>query len=313
MKLRLVSTVLFVGLALIACSSSSSTSSPAGTGPGQTAPATQTIGSAGGTVTASGVTLTIPAGALSSDTAISITPNAAAIPNGYAGLSSLFEFQPTGTKFATPATIAFTLASAGTNPTVYWSNDTGTYDALDTSVTGTSASASIQHFSTGFAASRTTIDKLDAGKITDDGGTTTTDAGAAVGSFNVTVDGVATSFANNAKVTLGVSTTTIQGDDDPSATHWTIQIILTNTPQQSCVLNGVPMVNYTHYTSGTIDKVYGSKFTGGSCTLMVSSYPANPGDLVTGTILTGALGKGNAPVSDPATHALSSGSFNLTL
>ncbi len=310
MKLRLVSTLLVVSVALIACSSSSSsTSSPGGTNPGQTAPTTQTIGTAGGTVSAAGVVLTIPAGALSSDTAISITPNAAAIPQGYTGLSPLYEFAPSGTKFATPATIEFTTTSAGTNPTVYWSNDTGTYDALDTTVDATGVSAAVQHFSTGFAANRLATDiALDSG--TD--ASVSVDAGPSAGSINITIDGVATVFSSASKVTLGSGTTTIQGDDDPSTTHWTIQIVMTGVPQEQCLANGNPYINYTHYTSGSVDKLYTSKTSGGNCLLLLSKNPTNPGDHATGTV-TGAVGKSNAPVSDPATHTFTAGTFDLTL
>jgi hypothetical protein len=311
MKLRLISTVLFVGVALIACSSSSSsTSSPGGTDPGQTAPTTQTIGAAGGTVTATGVVLTIPAGALSGDTAISITPNAAAIPDGYAGLSPLYEFLPTGTKFARPATIAFTTSSAGTNPTVYWSNDTGTYDALDTTVTGNGVSAPIQHFSTGFAANQLNKDVVDAS--TSDAGSGPIDAGPPVGSFNVTVDGVATSFASNAKVTVGSGMTTISGDDDPSTTHWTLQIVANGQLNEACMANGFPYMNYTHFTSGSMDKLYVTKVTGGVCAITMSSNPVSAGDQATGGF-TGTVGKNNAPVSDPLTHVFTASTFNLTL
>jgi ZU5 domain len=310
MKVRFVSAVLVVGVALIACSSSSSTSSPGGTGPGQTTPTTQTIGSAGGTVSAAGVVLTIPAGALSSDTPISITANAAAIPAGYTGLSPLFAFGPDGTKFASPATIAFTTSSPGTNPTVYWSNDTGGYDALATTLIANGVSAQVQHFSTGFAANKF-LDVVDAGKISD-AGEPITDAGPSAGTINMTVDGVATAFSSNSKVTLGTGTTTIQADDDPSTTHWTIQIVMTGIPQESCQLNGNPYITYTHYTGGGLDKLYQSK-SGGNCLLTLSSNPANPGDHATGTVISGSVGKSNAPVGDPATHAFGSGSFDLTL
>jgi len=194
---------------------------------------------------------------------------------------------------------------------VYWSNDTGTYDALATTVTGTGVSAPIQHFSTGFAANRLNTDVVDAG--TSDAGSGPIDAGPpAVGSFNVTVDGVATSFASNAKVTLGSGTTTITGDDDPSTTHWTITLVTNGQPNEACVANGDPYLNYFHYTSGTQDKIYVTKITGGVCTITMSSNPVNPGDLATGGF-SSTVGKNNAPVGDPATHVLSAATFNLTL
>jgi ZU5 domain len=134
------------------------------------ATATQTIGAAGGVVAAPGIDLTIPAGALASDTTISITPNAGPVPTGYTALSRLYAFGPDGTVFLKPVTVNFALASSGPNPTVYWSNATGGYDPLATTVTAGAATASVTHFSTGFVA---------VGPATDDGGadaTTTPDA-----------------------------------------------------------------------------------------------------------------------------------------
>src|SRR5262245_5732004 len=115
MKARRVVAVVLLGLGVFACSSSSDRPPPAGTDtPGVTppapsgttpaaspgpapAPVTQTIGTGGGSLNATGIVLTIPAGALPSDTAISITPSDGAIPAGYTGLSPLYTFSPDGT------------------------------------------------------------------------------------------------------------------------------------------------------------------------------------------------------------------------
>lgn len=317
MKTRFVSVVVVVGVALVACSSSSSTSSsPAattsGTDAGRTTPASQTIGAAGGTVTAAGVTLTIPAGALPGNTTISITPDASPIPAQYTGLSPLFAFGPDGTKFATPATISFNTSSAGTRPTVYWSNDSGGYDALATTVASGSVSASVLHFSTGFAANRLPDEILDAGVSSDSGVVANPDGGAPISGISVMIDGVVTTFATNQKVTVGTATT-IQADDNATTTHWTFQIAMTSAPSQTCPLNGNPTINYSHYTAGSLDQLYTTKEASvGNCVLTNTNNPVNPGDKSTGTF-SGQLGKNEGASGDAATHTLASGTFDLTL
>src|SRR5882724_2188023 len=69
-------------------------------------PVTKTIGTAGGTIiSADGrAELNIPAGALSSDLAISIQPITNECPNG---IGIAYDFLPNGTKFLIPATFTF--------------------------------------------------------------------------------------------------------------------------------------------------------------------------------------------------------------
>jgi len=315
---------VLVGLVAIACSSTSSTSPPGGPDVAQT-PTTQTVGAAGGSVSAAGVVLTIPEGALAGDTPITVTPNAAPIPTGYTGLSPLYAFAPDGTVFQKPVTIAFTLSSAGTAPTVYWSNSAGGYDELPSTSTGTTVSTSIAHFSRGFVAEKRTHGD-DAG--TDSGPTDSgppdsgpADSGPSDGAapdggasaITVTIDGVVTTFSANASVTLGASTTTIKADDNATSTHWTLQIVMTSAPQQACQLNGNPYFTYTHYTSGALDQLYGSKGVMGACILTLTSNPTTTGDHAKGTILSATGGRINAPTADPATHAFTNGTFDLTL
>ena len=75
------------------------------------------VGPSGGTIGAQGVVLTIPAGALPSDTTISITEDADPVPSGYTALSSLYSFGPDGTVFLKPVTVSFPLTSARSSPT----------------------------------------------------------------------------------------------------------------------------------------------------------------------------------------------------
>ena len=63
------------------------------------------IGASGGVVGADGVTVSIPAGALTADVSITIQLSAAPGPDGT--VSQVFEIGPTGTQFAEPITIAF--------------------------------------------------------------------------------------------------------------------------------------------------------------------------------------------------------------
>jgi hypothetical protein len=303
----------------VACSSSSSGGSTSGTSTsggstssGGTDPAppavTQTIGVAGGTVRAQGVVLDIPPGALASDTPISITPSANPIPPGYSALSQLFAFSPDGTAFQKPATATFTLSSATASPAIYWSNAAGGYDALATTASdGTHASASILHFSQGFAADATPIGTPpDAGS--DSGGS---DGGAPAG-ITATVDGVTTTFAANAFSALGTGTTIVRADDNTSSTHWSVVLFLTGTAQEACQPNGNPYITYTHYTNGTADAVYSTKTASGVCDVALSNNPKNIGDYAVGTF-TGTVGVVNAPASMPQTHVFGNATFNAKL
>jgi hypothetical protein len=93
---------------------------------------TTSIGQAGGTLGAMGVTVTIPAGALSSELPITIELSAQPGPTGT--ISRVFDIGPTGTIFAKPITIAFDYALsqlAGLPPSDF---------AVETSTAGSSAS-----------------------------------------------------------------------------------------------------------------------------------------------------------------------------
>jgi hypothetical protein len=116
---------------------------------------TQTVGAAGGTVSAPGVVLTIPAGALAGDTEISITTSGSA-PPGYGGLSPVYAFAPGGTVLLQAATVDFTIAAANPGATVFLSNASnasnagGGYDPLSTTTVADSVSASITRLGDAF-------------------------------------------------------------------------------------------------------------------------------------------------------------------
>jgi hypothetical protein len=156
---RLGALLALSSIALVSCSSSSGGEGPgaveagsiADTGaPDNTAQATvsQVVGASGGSVATTGLTLTIPQGALADSTTITVQ-NEGAVPQGYVGLSSLFQFGPDGTVFAQPVTVSFPI-SGGTNPAVFWSNAQGGFDEVPTTATSTAATAQVTHFSQGF-------------------------------------------------------------------------------------------------------------------------------------------------------------------
>ncbi len=76
-----------------------------------------TVGAAGGTVSGpDGVTVTVPAGALGSDIALSVSADATgapALPAGAAQLGSIYQFTPHGTSFDLPATASIPFDPAG--------------------------------------------------------------------------------------------------------------------------------------------------------------------------------------------------------
>ncbi len=108
------------------------------------------IGPQGGTVRATGITLTIPPGAVGSTTTIGITEDPSGPPSSYVALSPLFRFTPDGLTFATPATATFVTSSSAPTGSVFWSDATGGYGPLSTAWNGSTAMAQIQHFSSGF-------------------------------------------------------------------------------------------------------------------------------------------------------------------
>lgn len=113
-----------------------------------------TIGPSGGTFDdGSGVKVTVPARALSINVQISATRTNAPATSGYGALSNLYDFQPAGLTFSQPVTVTLPLPSGvPANVTIYWSQkgNSSAYDDVNGVVTGSSISAQVTHFSTGF-------------------------------------------------------------------------------------------------------------------------------------------------------------------
>jgi hypothetical protein len=182
---------LLAGVSLTACSSTNANDTPK-TGDGSsdasvmgldagssdaTQPAvTQTVGAAGGTVQTPGAVLTIPAGALSSNVVISVTPDAASVPPEFTAFSPVYRFEPSGTTFLTPVTITLTLTTPAANATVFELNAAGGYDGLVTTTNDTTASAATLRLGDFFAGAPNAVSdggagSDDAGPVADSGAT----------------------------------------------------------------------------------------------------------------------------------------------
>ncbi len=122
-----------------------------GTRGGTVPPTATTIGPDGGTLRAAGVTLEIPAGALSRETELVVRESGGvSLPAGVEARSRVFSFEPDGITFAIPIEVAF---EGVTDPSteVFWSNASGGFDRLPTVIEGGAARAQVTHFSHGFA------------------------------------------------------------------------------------------------------------------------------------------------------------------
>ena len=110
----------------------------------------QVVGTSGGSVTQAGVTLSIPTSALSASTAITVATTTA--PSGYTLASAAYQFGPSGTIFTQPVAVTIPLTSATPGVHLFWSNASGGFDDVGGTVTGSSITANVTHFSIGFCA-----------------------------------------------------------------------------------------------------------------------------------------------------------------
>ncbi len=144
---RFTGTFLAAGCIALACGGSSSDPPPVGSG--------TVIGPGGGTVTAGGVTVVVPAGAVSRDVTIGVTDDELAAA-GYVVQGKVYRFSPSGLRFAIPITVTM----PGSAPAVVFWTDEGTEDRFTARATrygSAGATASITHFSSGFAGSQSLI------------------------------------------------------------------------------------------------------------------------------------------------------------
>lgn len=158
---------------------------------------TKSIGASGGSIGLGNLVLSIPPGALATDKTIVVTATNAAAPAGFTLYSPIYKFEPEGLTFDKPVTVAITFTAGAVDPSLFWSQMSGSgYDDLKGVVSGSTMSGSVSHFSTGFVGRLTPVSDAgtdaspsDAGTdsaIPDDGSTGTdaaadasaTDAGA---------------------------------------------------------------------------------------------------------------------------------------
>jgi hypothetical protein len=110
----------------------------------------QIVGMSGAVVMRDGVTLDIPADALTTDVAITVTTTSA--PAGYTLASEVFQFGPDGTTFSKPVAVTIPLTAATPGAHLFWSNPSGGFDDIGGTVNGLSVTAQVTHFSKGFCA-----------------------------------------------------------------------------------------------------------------------------------------------------------------
>ena len=147
---------VLVVVAVGACSSSSGDSSTPTGGPKGTGKTTSVvIGASGGSlVHPEGLTLTVPAGALTADATITATTSTDGPPGSFASWSSpVFRLTPADLTFAAPATVAIAYTGAPTNPALYWATGAGaSFTALPAIPGSSTVSAPIASLGSGFVA-----------------------------------------------------------------------------------------------------------------------------------------------------------------
>ncbi|WP_394846319.1 hypothetical protein LZC95_02500 [Pendulispora brunnea] len=125
------------------------------------------VGANGGTVSAAGITLRVPPGAVDHDVAVSITRLADPAPAGFVARSPLYRFEPAGLQFRVPAEVEFALDGAAGDAGVFWSDTGDSFSARPSTVEGATVRATVEHFSVGFAGTRRTA--ADSGTPSDAG------------------------------------------------------------------------------------------------------------------------------------------------
>ncbi|MBX3224913.1 MAG: hypothetical protein KF795_30635 [Labilithrix sp.] len=157
---KLVSIAL-LALPILACTTETvqKNAPPPGDGngetPGGSATATSTISAAeGGTIEADGLTLEIPAGALSEDTEITITKTETQAPEKHASVTPIYTIEPAGLKLAKAAKVIYTKIPADTPmPVIGWgTKEEGVFEGLATKVEDGIVRASVKTLASTFAA-----------------------------------------------------------------------------------------------------------------------------------------------------------------
>jgi hypothetical protein len=114
-----------------------------------------TVGSAGGTIDADGLSLRIPANALSSPQTISVTPLSAPAPEAATAYSPVYRFEPEGLIFQTPIIVEMKFVGDAADATMFWTvlKET-TFEEIGGAAESGTLRASVTHFSHGFVGQR---------------------------------------------------------------------------------------------------------------------------------------------------------------
>lgn len=122
---------------------------------GSGASKTKKIDSAGGTLQLGDAVLTVPAGALTKSTTITVTESKTPTPTGYTAYSPLYVFEPDGTMFQKPVTVELPYKGEQKLATLFWSRpktDGTGWERLGGVPDGDKVHAEVMHFSSGFIA-----------------------------------------------------------------------------------------------------------------------------------------------------------------
>jgi hypothetical protein len=225
-------------------------------------------------------------------------------------------------------------ASEATDSGAGAANDSGSTAAVDATVEDATTPADAAGPASDATTAEDTGAPADAGSASDAGivdaaapfEAATDDAG--VIGIVVTIDGVPTTFAANTGIVVSPAdastrTATLQGDDNPSSTHWTLQMALESFQGQSCAAatqTGYPAITYTHYTSGAVDETFSTETAysgpngGLTCSIQLPlGLPATSGQTAKGTFsgtVYGIPDAGTSPDGGVFTHTLAGGTFN---
>jgi hypothetical protein len=101
------------------------------------------------------IAIQVPPGAVAQPVSLTAQKLDGAAPAG--ALGPVFEFLPEGTTFAVPARITFPITAFpdAAQPTIYWSNESGGYDAMPTTVEYGTVWTSIMRLGRGYVGSTT--------------------------------------------------------------------------------------------------------------------------------------------------------------
>jgi ZU5 domain len=206
----------------------------------------QVVGTSGGTVMENGVTLVIPANALTIDTPITVTATSA--PAGFTLASTAFQFGPSGTTFAEPVAVTIPLTASTPGAHLFWSNTSGGFDDIGGTVSGLNVTANVSHFSIGFDA--IALSDVGAGGTTGSGGSGNAGAtSAGTGGTGTGTGGAGVGGSAGSTGGAGAG-----GADETDAGAGLCAAMALNLPaiQVTNAVNSGPLPNVSTYTGGPI-------------------------------------------------------------